>query len=167
IAGMTRWGILATGNIARAFVTDLRLMPDAEVVAVGSRSAEAAGRFAAEFGVPRAHASWQALAEDPDVDVVYVATPHSAHHAATLTCLRAGKAALTEKPFTLDLEEAEELVETARSAGVFLMEAMWTRCFPLVRRISTLLADGAIGTVTGLQADFSVSVDHPSTHRDR
>jgi predicted dehydrogenase len=84
-----RWGILATGTIARNFAADLRLMPDAQLAAVGSRSLEAAQAFAADFGVPRAYGSWQALAEDPEVDVVYVATPHSAHHAATMTCLRA------------------------------------------------------------------------------
>jgi predicted dehydrogenase len=184
-----RWGILATGTIARHFAADLTLVPDADLVAVGSRSQEAADRFAAEFGAPdasgreeragaakrpekagsaiRAHGSWQALVDDPDVDVVYVATPHSAHHAATLACLRAGKPALTEKPFTLDLEEAEELVETARSAGVFLMEAMWTRCFPAVRTIAGLVADGVIGEVTAVHADFSVSVDVPPTHRMR
>jgi predicted dehydrogenase len=168
-----RWGILATGGIARAFATDLKLLSDAELAAVGSRSLEAAQRFATAFAhdgqpdLPRAHASWQALADDPGVDVIYVATPHSAHHAATLTCLRAGKATLTEKPFTLDLDQAEELVETARTAGVFLMEAMWTRCFPAVRTIAGLIGDGAIGEVTAVHADFSISVDVPPTHRVR
>jgi predicted dehydrogenase len=162
-----RWGILSTGTIARHFVEDLRTMPDAEVAAVGSRTVEAAERFAQEYGIPRTHGSWQSLAGDPEVDVVYVATPHSAHHAATLTCLRAGKPALTEKPFTLDLEEAEDLVETARGAGLFLMEAMWTRCFPVLRTVVGLVAEGAIGEVTSVHGDFSVSVDVPVTHRMR
>jgi predicted dehydrogenase len=153
-----RWGILATGTIARHFVQDLRGMPDAEVVAVGSRSQEAADRFAAEHDIPRAYGTWQALADDPDVDAIYVATPHSAHHPATLTCLRAGKAVLCEKPFTLDLAQAEELVAAARTAGVFLMEAMWMRFFPAIHTVCGLIADGAIGDVTAVHADFGLSV---------
>jgi predicted dehydrogenase len=162
-----RWGILSTGAIARAFVADLRLVPDAEVVAVGSRSQDTADRFAAQHAIPRAYGSWRALAEDPGVDVVYVATPHVAHHAATLTCLRAGKATLTEKPFAIDLAQARELVEAARSAGVFLMEAMWTRCFPVIHTVAGLLADGAIGTVVDVHADFGVAGRFGPTHRLR
>src|SRR6266545_2215402 len=93
-----RWGILATGLIAGKFVEDLRLLPDAEVVAVGSRTPQAAQAFAERYAIPRAYGSWQSLADDPGVDAVYVATPHPAHYAASLLCLRAGKATLTEKP---------------------------------------------------------------------
>ena len=162
-----RWGILSTGTIARHFTQDLKLMPDADVVAVGSRSQEAADRFATELAVPRAYGSWQALADDPDVDVVYVATPHSGHHAATMTCLRAGRAVLVEKPFALDSTQAEEMVEAARTAGLFLMEAMWMRFFPAVHAIAGLVADGAIGEVTAVHADFGLSGDYPPTHRLR
>lgn len=160
-----RWGILATGAIANSFVSDLKLLPDAEVVAVGSRSAAAAGSFAARHGIPRAYGSWQELAEDPDVDVVYVATPHSAHYAATKTCLLAGKPTLTEKPFTLDLASATELTDLATARGVFLMEAMWTRCFPTIHRVGELIADGAIGEVTAVQADFGLAGPFPPTSR--
>jgi predicted dehydrogenase len=162
-----RWGILATGGIARHFVSDLLTMPDAEVAAVGSRSQEAADVFAAAHGIPRAYGSWQALADDPDVDVVYVATPHSAHHTASLTCLRAGKAVLCEKPLTLDLAQAEELVAAAREAGVFLMEAMWMRCFPAIHTVCGLIADGAIGDVTTVHADFGLSTPDEPRHRLR
>jgi predicted dehydrogenase len=162
-----RWGILATGAIAHAFVSDLSLMPDAEVTAVGSRSQEAADRFAAAHDIPRAYGSWEALTRDAGVDVIYVATPHSAHHAASLACLRAGKAVLCEKPFTLNLAQAEELVETARSNEVFLMEAMWMRCFPAIHTICGLVADGEIGDVTAVQADFGVSGTFDVTHRMR
>src|SRR5215831_612602 len=117
-----RWGILATGGIATEFVTDLRLAPDAEVVAVGSRTAEAAGRFAAEHGIPRAHPSWADLAADPDVEIVYVAGPHSAHHAAAHAMLSAGKAVLCEKPLTINTAQAEDLIATARAHNVFLAE---------------------------------------------
>jgi predicted dehydrogenase len=160
-----RWGILATGGIAAAFVNDLRLLPDAEVAAVGSRSAAAAERFAATHDIPRAHASWQALADDPDVDVVYVATPHSAHHAATLMALRAGKPTLTEKPVTVDLATATELVDLARRSGTFFMEAMWTRCFPAIARARELVAAGAIGRVTNVHADFGLIAPDDPLHR--
>jgi predicted dehydrogenase len=163
----TRWGILATGGIARQFTADLLRLPDAEVVAVGSRSSEAAQTFAAAHGIGRAHGSWSALAEDPDVDVVYVATPHSAHHAATRVCLEAGKAVLCEKPFTLDLATTRDLVDTARARGLFLMEAMWMRTNPAIRRIQELIADGAIGQVTHVQADFGVLGPFPEGHRMR
>lgn len=165
MTGRIRWGILATGAIATSFVEDLRLVPDAEVVAVGSRTIEAARAFAARHDIPRAHGSWQALAEDPQVDVVYVATPHSAHHAAALTCLKAGKPVLNEKAFTLDLASSEDLVETAAKGRLFLMEAMWTKCFPAVRRLGELLAEGAIGTVTEFHADFGVPGPFPPSSR--
>ena len=160
-----RWGILATGGIAATFVDDLRYRPDAEVVAVGSRSDEAAEAFAAAHGIPRAHGSWQALADDPDVDVVYVATPHSAHVAATSILLNAGKPALTEKPISLDVAGATTLVELARARQVFLMEAMWTRFFPAVRHALDLVADGAIGRVTSVHSDFGFAAPDDPTHR--
>jgi predicted dehydrogenase len=164
---MTRWGILATGRIAAAFAADLRHAPGAELVAVGSRSAEAAKAFAERFGVPRPHGSWAELAADDEVDVIYVATPHSAHHAAAMTCVRAGKPVLCEKPVTLDRASAAELVEAARAAGVFFMEAMWTRVNPTVRAALELIADGAIGTVTTVQADFGIAGPFPADHRLR
>jgi predicted dehydrogenase len=167
MADRIRWGILSTGHIATSFVSDLRLLHDAEVTAVGSRSTAAAEAFAQRFGIGTAHGSWRALAEDPNVDVVYVATPHHAHAEATLLCLRVGKAVLTEKPITLDTASAETLVETARSAGLFLMEAMWMRCFPAIRRIAGLIADGAIGEVTAIHADFGLQGPFEQTHRLR
>jgi predicted dehydrogenase len=164
---MTRWGILATGYIAATFVEDLRLLPDAEVVAVGSRTPETARAFADRHGVPRAYGSWQEFAADDDIDVVYVATPHAAHFDATMTCLAAGKAVLCEKPITLDRASSQQLVDTARANDVFLMEAMWMRCNPVVLRILELIADGAIGEVTGVQADFGVGGPFPPEHRMR
>jgi predicted dehydrogenase len=160
-----RWGILATGGIAARFTADLRTMPDATVAAVGSRSAASAEEFARRFQIPRAYGTWAELAADPDVDVIYVATPHSAHRDAVRECLRAGKAVLCEKPFTLNEAEAKELVALARERDVFLMEAMWMYCNPLVRRVAQLVADGAIGEVRTMHADFGLSVDVPATHR--
>jgi predicted dehydrogenase len=164
---MTRWGILATGKIAAAFLADLRLLPDAEVIAVGSRTPESARMFADRHGIPRAYGSWAELAADADVDVVYVATPHPAHHEAAMTCLAAGRAVLCEKPFTLDRATSEDLVGTARDRGLFLMEAMWMRCNPIVLQMRELIAGGAIGDVTTVQADFGIAGPFPPEHRIR
>jgi predicted dehydrogenase len=162
-----RWGILATGQIAARFVADLRRLPDAEVVAVASRSGPAADAFARRHAIPRAYGDWASLAADRDVDVVYVATPHSAHHPAAKLCLAAGRAVLCEKPLTLDAGSARDLVATARAAGVFLMEAMWTRCNPTIRRLVQLVGDGAIGPVTAVHAEFGVAGPPPPEHRLR
>jgi predicted dehydrogenase len=150
---VTRWGIIGTGTIAAAFVSDLGLLPDAEVVAVGSRSQETADAFGDEFDITRRHPSYQRLVEDPDVDVVYVSTPHSGHFAAAMLAIEAGKAVLCEKPFTLNANEAAELIAAARRRQVFLMEAMWTRFLPHVVRIRELLAEGALGEIRTVLAD--------------
>ncbi|MER5950712.1 Gfo/Idh/MocA family oxidoreductase [Streptomyces sp. NPDC001904] len=162
-----RWGILATGGIAASFTADLLDLPDAEVVAVGSRSDASAKAFAERFGIPRAYGDWASLAADPEVDVVYVATPHSAHRQAAGLCLEAGKPVLCEKAFALNAREAEELVSLARSRGLFLMEAMWMYCHPLVRRLKALVDGGAIGDVRTVQADFGLAGPFPPAHRLR
>jgi predicted dehydrogenase len=162
-----RWGVLATGGIARTFVEDLKLMPDAEVVAVASRAQATADAFAQVYDIPRAYGDWRSLAEDDLVDVVYVATPHSAHHAAAKLCLAAGRAVLCEKPLTLDLATAQDLVDTARAGNRFLMEAMWARCNPTLRRAAELVAGGAIGEVTAVHADFGIAGPFEPAHRLR
>jgi predicted dehydrogenase len=162
-----RWGILSTGSIAATFAEDLRQLPDAELAAVGSRSTESARKFAAAHGAARAHGSWQALVEDPDVDAIYIATPHSAHYEAALLALRAGKATLCEKPFTLAVGETEALIEAARAGGVFLMEAMWMRCIPAIRRMVELVRDGAIGEPVSVHADFGMQGPFPEDSRLR
>ncbi|NEB05143.1 Gfo/Idh/MocA family oxidoreductase [Streptomyces sp. SID13726] len=162
-----RWGILATGGIAAAFTADLVDLPDAEVVAVASRSEASARTFAERFGIERAYGDWNALAEDADIDVVYVATPHSAHRAAAGLCLAAGRNVLCEKAFTLNAREAEELVGLAEQHDSFLMEAMWMYCNPLIRRLKALVDDGAIGEVRTVQADFGLAGPFPAAHRLR
>jgi predicted dehydrogenase len=149
-----RWGILGTGSIAAKFARGLASLADARLVAVGSRSSATAEAFAETFGVPHRHASYEALAQDPEVDVIYVATPHSLHRENSILCLRAGKAVLCEKPFAINAAEALEVIELARARGLFLMEAMWTRFVPLIAKLRELLADGAIGQVRLLTADF-------------
>lgn len=162
-----RWGILATGGMAATFTADLVDLPDAEVVAVASRSQEPAKAFAERFGIPRAYGDWESLARDEDVDVVYVATPHTAHRAAAGLCLEAGRNVLCEKPFTLNVREAGELVGLARENGRFLMEAMWMYCNPMVRRLKALVDDGAIGEVRSVHADFGLAGPFPPSHRLR
>ncbi|MEW2255231.1 Gfo/Idh/MocA family oxidoreductase [Streptomyces sp. NPDC047869] len=162
-----RWGILATGGIAAAFAADLVDLPDAEIVAVASRRREPAEAFAERFGVTRAYGDWESLAADPDIDVVYVATPHAAHRAAAGLCLTAGRNVLCEKAFTLNAREAGELVALAKEHDRFLMEAMWMYCNPLVRRLKALVDDGAIGEVRTVQADFGLAGPFPAAHRLR
>ncbi|MEU6355807.1 Gfo/Idh/MocA family oxidoreductase [Streptomyces sp. NPDC047072] len=162
-----RWGILATGGIASAFTANLVDLPDAQVVAVASRSYDSADAFAERFGIPRAYGDWRALAEDADIDVVYVATPHAAHRAAAGLCLEAGRNVLCEKAFTLNAREADELVGLAKQHDSFLMEAMWMYCNPLIRRLKALVDDGAIGEVRTVQADFGLAGPFPPSHRLR
>jgi predicted dehydrogenase len=165
--GNLRWGIAATGSIAAAFVDALRQTEGADLVAVCSRTAERAEVFARTHGIPRHHGSYEALAEDPDVDVVYVATPHAQHFDAALLCIEAGKAVLVEKPITLDLASAARLVQAAHANNVFLMEAMWMRLNPAVRKIQELVEEGVIGWVSAIHADFGLQGPFPAEHRLR
>ncbi len=148
-----RWGVIGTGSIAAAFTADLDLTDSGRVVAVGSRRQESADRFAARFNIPRAHGSYDALVSDPSVGVVYVATPHPMHHADAHLALDAGKPVLVEKAFTMNAAEARDLVATARTKGLFLMEAMWTRFLPHITEIRRILADGALGDIVTVMAD--------------
>ncbi|HLY83207.1 MAG TPA: Gfo/Idh/MocA family oxidoreductase [Acidimicrobiales bacterium] len=148
-----RWGVIGTGGIAATLTADLNLTNSGRVVAVGSRHQASADRFADEFGIPRRHASYEALVTDPDVDVVYVATPHPMHHANALLALEAGRPVLVEKAFTMTAAEARDLVATARSKRLFLMEAMWTRFLPQTAEIRRLVADGSLGEIVTVIAD--------------
>ncbi len=140
-------------------------MPDAELAAVGSRTAEAAAEFAQRFGAARYHSSYAGLANDPDVDVIYIATPHARHYANVRLCLEAGKAVLCEKPFTLNGAQARDLVQLARERRLFLMEAMWTRFLPAMTEVRRIIADGAIGEVRFLTADFGFYKAFDPQHR--
>jgi predicted dehydrogenase len=162
---MTRWGLMATGGIARTFATDLAHVPDATLVAVGSRSQHSADAFGDEFDVPHRHASYQALAEDPDVDAVYVSPPHPFHRDAALLALRAGKAVLCEKPFALDAAETEEMIAAARESGTLLVEAMWTRFLPTMVRVREILAAGTLGQVVYVTAEHGQWFAEDAGHR--
>ena len=160
-----RWGILGTGAIAVKFATGLQSLPDASLAAVGSRAEATADAFADRFGAARRYASYEALAADPEIDIVYVATPHPMHHTAAKLCLEAGKAVLCEKPFTVNATEAREVIALARERKLFLMEAMWTRFLPLMVRFRELIAAGAIGEPRLLTADFGFRASGDPSHR--
>ncbi|GIM93568.1 Gfo/Idh/MocA family protein [Paractinoplanes toevensis] len=166
-AQKVRWGIVGPGGIAAQFAKDLPLVEGAELAAVGSRSAETAAAFAERYGFARAHGSYADLAADPEVDVVYIATPHAQHFDAALRCIEAGKAVLVEKPITLDLVAAAQLVQAARTNNVFLMEAMWMRFNPAIRKIHELVEEGAIGWVSAIHADFGLQGPFEPEHRLR
>ncbi len=160
----TRWGILGTGFIARQFASDLQHAKGAELVAVGSRSQSSADKFSESFGARKRHASYEALAADPDVDVVYIATPHPFHLPNTLMCLDAGKAVLCEKPFALNELDSQSMINAARDRELFLMEGMWTYCFPAMRKIKELIDSGAIGEPRMMMGSFCFRSDwDPST----
>jgi predicted dehydrogenase len=162
----TGWGILSTGHIASVLAKDLALLPDeARLVAVGSRSTDKAAAFAAEYGFERSHGSYEELAADPDVDVVYIASPHNDHYPSAKLCLEAGKSVLVEKPLSVRPELSEDLVALARDRGLFLMEALWTRTQPLIRHAAELVAAGQLGEVRHIDAQFGFAFDGPVSHR--
>jgi predicted dehydrogenase len=165
VAKKIRWGIIGTGNIARSFATDLALLDDTELVAIGSRSQKSADEFGKLFSIPNRHGSYAALARDAKIDAVYIATPHPLHCENTLLCLNAGKHVLCEKPFAMHAHEAQLMINTAREKNLFLMEAMWTRFIPLVVKLRSMLAQNIIGEVRMLQADFSFRAPFNPTNR--
>jgi predicted dehydrogenase len=160
-----RWGILGTGWIARVFTEDLLRLPGHVVAAVGSRALSTAEAFAQRHGIERAYGSYAELAADDQVDVVYVATPHNHHLAHASLCLSAGRPVLVEKPFTTNAADAEQLITLARDRGLFAMEAMWTRFNPVIARLRQLVAEGAIGDVTSIYADFGFASPYDPAHR--
>jgi predicted dehydrogenase len=159
-----RWGILATGGIAHAFASDLRTA-GLDLVAVGSRSQESADAFAAEFGIPRAHGSYAALAADPEVDIIYVSTPHPMHHDDARLALEHGKHVLVEKAFTVNRREAEDLQRLAAERGLLAMEAMWTRYLPHMVRVREIIDSGALGEIRAVSADHTQLISSDPTHR--
>ncbi|MBX3142093.1 MAG: Gfo/Idh/MocA family oxidoreductase, partial [Trueperaceae bacterium] len=152
-----RWGVVSTGKIAHTVTAQLARLEDARLQAVSSRDAAKAAAFATQYGFRASYGGaggYEALAEDPDVDVVYVATPHGQHHAVAGAMLRAGKHVLVEKAFTITAAEAEDLARLARDRGLFLMEAVWTRFLPTYVAAMDVLESGELGPVRYVQADM-------------
>jgi predicted dehydrogenase len=160
-----RWGILGTGRIAHDFAKGLADAPNAVLAAVGSRTLDGARAFAEEFGIPAAYGSYGELALAPDVDIIYIGTPHPMHAENAVLALRGGKAVLCEKPFAMNRREAGEVVALARAKNLFLMEAMWTRFMPAIAEVKRIIASGEIGTVTQVHADFGFSATTDPAHR--
>lgn len=157
--------MLGTGMIARLVAADIPLVPGAEIAAIGSRRQSTADSFAAEFDVPVAHDSYEAVVHDDNVDLVFIATPHSRHAADARLAIEAGKAVLCEKAFTVNATEARKMAAAARKAGVFLMEAMWTRFHPTMSRIRRMVKDGDLGSISSVVADISTL--RPTDPNDR
>jgi predicted dehydrogenase len=154
-----RWGILAPGKIAHKFVQGVQALPDAKVAAVGSRDLGRAQAFAAQYGIPRAHGSYEELAADRELDAIYVATPHNLHADAAILCLENGRPVLCEKPLAANLPQAEAMVGCAREQGVFLMEALWTRFQPAMQVVGRWLEERRIGDLRRVECDFSFRCD--------
>jgi predicted dehydrogenase len=166
LSASVRWGIAATGGIARAFAQGLALVDDAELVAVASRTDERARAFADEVGALRAHGTYEGLAADPDVDIVYVASPHARHCADSVLFLEAAKHVLCEKPLALSAAQVREMAAAARRNDRFLMEAMWSRFLPAYETLTQLLDDGVIGRPRLVEADFGFRIPAiDPTHR--
>ena len=163
--GGPRWGVLGTGGIAYSFVEGLRAVPSARITAVGSRTRDRAEEFGSAWGIPHRYGSYAELAADPDVDVVYVATPHPWHHPNTLLMLNAGKHVLVEKPMAMNALQVSEMVTAARANDRFLMEAMWTRYLPAYRLARDLVAEGAIGELSSVSAEFGINIPYDPDHR--
>ena len=152
-----RWGICSAGKISNDFVVSLRSLPESDhkVVAVGARSLEAAKTFAATHSIPRAYGSYEEVAADPEVDVVYVGTIHPTHLAVCMMVLDKGKPILCEKPLTMNVRDTETLLTAAQDKGIFFMEALWTRFFPSMFELRKMIAEGQIGEVKHINASFS------------
>ena len=159
-----RWGILGTGWIAEQFVADI-LASGFTVAAVGSRSQRSADAFAEKFGIATAHPTYEALAADPQVDIIYVATPHPMHAENTTLAVNGGKHVLVEKPFTLNADEAQKLVDLAAEKNIVVLEAMWTRWLPHMVRLREILAAGTIGDVRTVIADHNQKLPSDPKHR--
>ena len=156
-----RWGILGTGWIAELFVTSLRRHTRQVIHAVGSRTTTSANRAAAAWQVPVAHGTYESLVADPNVDVIYVATPHSYHYPHAVLAIEAGKHVLVEKPVGLDADEARGIAAAAARTGVFCMEAMWTLFLPKFDVVRQILEDQVLGRVVAAHADMGERFDEP------
>lgn len=149
-----RWGIIGLGKIAEKFATDLVKVPHTQLHAVASTSIERAQDFARKFHVPYHYNSYEDIFKTPELDVVYIATPHSSHAENTILCLKNKVPVLCEKPFAMNLKEVQKMVDTARENDTFLMEAMWTRFIPVIQKTQELIAEDRIGKIKTIHADF-------------
>ncbi|TRX56022.1 Gfo/Idh/MocA family oxidoreductase [Fulvivirga sp. M361] len=162
---MVKWGILGTGKIARQFAEDFRFVKDAELVAVGSRTEVSARQFAETHQIKTYHSSYEQLTLNPDIDVIYISTPHTLHRENTLLCLENNKSVLCEKPIGINVHELDELTQLAREKQLFLMEAMWTYFLPPLQRAKAWVAEGAIGEINMIKANFGFKANYDPQSR--
>ncbi len=159
------WGIISTGIIANNFAVSLKDELGSNLYAVASRSEEKAKAFAEKYSIEKYYTPYESLIEDPGVDIIYIGVPNQAHYPLIKQCLEAGKPVLCEKPFTLNAAEAKECIELAKEKGLFLMEAMWTRFFPIIQEINRKIKDGILSDIRFIQADFMAYRPYDPTHR--
>lgn len=162
-----RWGIIGCGGIAATFATSLQALDNGTLLAGASRTKGRAEAFTAKYGVERCYADYESLVADTDIDAVYVATTHNSHFENVKLCLEHGKHVLCEKPFTVNATQARQLIALAREKKLFLMEALWTRFLPSIRKLQQLLSDGAIGEVQTVYANFCLGKQVAPEHRLR
>jgi predicted dehydrogenase len=148
------WGIIGPGRIAQQFADGLQVIEDAALYAVASTNQERATAFAKRYGGEKTYTSYEALVNDPQVDAIYVATPHRFHFENVMLCLNAGKPVLSEKPLTVNAAETKKLIETSKTKKVFLMEALWTRYLPIYQQVRQWLEAGKIGEIKYLSSTF-------------
>lgn len=156
-----RWGILGTGRIAHKFAADLQFAENSELIAIGSRSPQSADHFNKEFPVKYSHYSYLELAQNPEVDVIYVATPHNLHYENTLLCLQHNKAVLCEKPFAMNRRQAIEMINTAKERKLFLMEALWTKFHPHYIKMQEMIGQGLLGEIKAVLVNFGFKPTPP------
>lgn len=160
-----RWGILGCGKIARKFASDLQLLNNASLEAVASRDGENAAAFAKDFNATKSYGGYTAFLESPDIDVVYVATPHGLHYEHVMLCLQYGKAVLCEKAFALNTQQAKAMIAKARERKVFLMEALWSKFIPSYKKLMTLKQEGALGNIQSVLINFGFIPQPPVSNR--
>ena len=159
------WGILGCGKIAHKFASDLMLVPAAKLYAVASRDAKNAKEFADKFGADIHYDNYESLASDPNVQVIYIATPHNLHHDHTLLCLNNNKAVLCEKPFAMNLKEVNEMINVAKEKVVFLMEAMWSKFLPHYNKMLQLINGDKLGSISSVLINFGFKPKPPIAQR--
>jgi predicted dehydrogenase len=160
-----KWGIIGCGKIANMFATSLKALDDGTLLAGASRTPGRAAAFAEKRGMDRAYSDYEALVADPDIDAVYIATTHNFHYENARLCLENGKHVLCEKPFTVNAAQTRELMKLASEKKLFMMEAVWTRFLPAIRKLQALLSEGVVGEVLTVKADFSIAGEFGAEHR--
>ncbi len=160
-----KWGIIGAGQIASKFATALNSLDHTELTAIASRDLVKAKEFATRFHIKKAYGSYDEIIKDPEIDVIYIATPHTEHKTHASLCIAAGKAVLCEKPFTINFKEAKELVDQAKSSNVFLMEAMWTKFLPATRIVKQWIHNKIIGEIKYMNISFGYRTEFDPNSR--